>query len=237
MRRLIAAVLSGICALPAHALDIRPVSVSVPAGPAHAELWLDNPGPTAWTGQARLYRWTQEGDEERLAAAQEVVVSPVHLAVAAGQGQRLRVVRLGDAPQDTQQAYRLILTPAPTAGDGLARYSLPVFLEPATGAPPASRLHGAASGSPAAPRLHLYNDGDAHAHLAELVFVDAQGRRQLLIEGLAGYVLPHSHRSWALPARPDGYAGGRFRARMDHAEEAALPSSPPEIAAAAQAEL
>jgi len=144
---------------------------------------------------------------------------------------------LGDAPQDTQQAYRLILTPAPAAGDGLARYSLPVFLEPATGAPPASRLHGAASSSPAAPRLHLYNDGDAHAHLAELVFVDARGGRQVLIEGLAGYVLPHSHRSWALPARPDGYAGGRFRARMDHAEEAALPSSPPEIAAAGQAEL
>ncbi|MCS4279394.1 fimbrial biogenesis chaperone [Stenotrophomonas rhizophila] len=237
MRRLLAALLAGVCTFPAHALDIRPVSVSVPAGPAHAALWLDNPEPTAWTGQARLYRWTQQGDEEHLLPGTEVAVSPAHLAIPAGRRQRLRVVRLGAAPHDAQQGYRLILTPAPGAAPAQPRYSLPVFLEPATGTPPTSRLRVIAEGSPALPRLRLYNDGDAHAHLADLVFVDEQGRRQPLIDGLAGYVLPHSHRSWALPSRPDGYAGGRFRARLDHAAEAALPAAAPEIAAPAQAGL
>lgn len=237
MRRLLAALLAGACTLPAYALDIRPVSVSVPAGPAHAALWLDNPEPTAWTGQARLYRWTQQGDEEHLLPATEVAVSPAHLAIAAGQSQRLRVVRLGAAPRDAQQGYRLILTPVPGTAPAQPRYSLPVFLEPATGTPPTSRLRVIAEGSPALPRLRLYNDGDAHAHLADLVFVDEHGRRQPLIDGLAGYVLPHSHRSWALPARPDGYAGGRFRARLDHAAEAALPGAVPEIAAPAKAGL
>jgi len=237
MRRLLAALLAGACTLPAYALDIRPISVSVPAGPAHAALWLDNPEPTAGTGQARLYRWTQQGDEEHLLPATEVAVSPAHLAIPAGRRQRLRVVRLGAAPRDAQQGYRLILTPVPGAAPAQPRYSLPVFLEPATGTPPTSRLRVIAEGSPALPRLRLYNDGDAHAHLADLVFVDEHGRRQPLIDGLAGYVLPHSHRSWALPARPDGYAGGRFRARLDHAAEAALPGAVPEIAAPVQAGL
>jgi len=79
-------------------------------------------------------------------------------------------------------------------------------------------------GSPSAPRLRLYNDGDGHAHLADLVFVDAHGRRHPLIEGLAGYVLPRSARSWDLPPRPDGYAGGQFRARLNGAAEAPLPA-------------
>ncbi|MEN5223140.1 hypothetical protein [Stenotrophomonas sp. TWI602] len=77
-------------------------------------------------------------------------------------------------------------------------------------------------GSPSAPRLRLYNDGDGHAHLADLVFVDAHGRRHPLIEGLAGYVLPRSARSWDLPPRPDGYAGGHFRARLNEAADAPL---------------
>lgn len=237
MRLLLALLWWGLCTLPVHALDIRPANVAVPAGPAHADLWLDNPEPTAWTGQARLYRWTQEGDEERLVPAAEVAISPAQLDIGAGQGQRLRVIRLGAAPQRAQQGYRLILTPAAGAAPGLPRYSLPVFLEPATEVPPVSRLGVIAAGSPAAPRLQLYNNGDGHAHLADLVFVDDRGRRQRLIDGLAGYVLPHSRRSWALPARPDGYAGGRFRARLDHAEEAPLSAAAPEIAAPAQAGL
>ncbi len=85
--------------------------------------------------------------------------------------------------------------------------------------------------------LRLYNEGAAHAHLADLVYVDARGRRQPLIDGLAGYVLPHSTRSWALPPRPDGYANGRFLARLDHAAEAILAAPPAEIAARAGAGL
>lgn len=236
MRGLRATLLSCLFTLPAHALDIRPVSVSVPAGPAHAELWLDNAESTSWSGQARLYRWEQAGDQERLLPANDVAVSPAHLTLAPGQRQRVHVVRLGSAPEAAQQGYRLVLTPGPDAAAGTARYSLPVFLEPQT-PDPRSRLRVAAAGSPDDPVLRLYNEGDAHAHLAELAFVDAQGRRQTLITGLAGYVLPHSTRSWALPPRPDGYAGGRFHARQDHAADGVLATSGPEIAPLAGAGL
>lgn len=51
MRPAAALVLGALAALPVHALQISPVRVSVPAGPAHAELWLAN--PTAQPGLAR----------------------------------------------------------------------------------------------------------------------------------------------------------------------------------------
>jgi len=222
MRQAAALVLAALAALPVHALEIRPVRVSVPAGPAHAELWLANPDGTAWSGQACLYRWEQAGDQEKLMPAADLAVSPTRLEIAPGQRQRVRVVRLGAVPDAVQQAYRLVISPDP--GVGNARYSLPVFVEPDRLTLPVPRLQVGTGGSPSAPRLHLYNDGDGHASLADLVFVDAQGRRQPLIDGLAGYVLPRSARRWDLPPRPDGYAGGQFRARLNGAAEAPLPA-------------
>ena len=220
MRPAAALLLGALAALPVYALEISPVRVSVPAGPAHAELWLANPDGAAWSGEARLYRWEQAGDQERLVPAADLAVSPTRLEIAPGQRQRVRVVRLGAVPDAVQQGYRLVISPDP--GAGVARYSLPVFVEPDRPGVPLPRLQVGTDGSPSAPRLRLYNDGDGHAHLADLVFVDAHGRRHPLIEGLAGYVLPRSARSWDLPPRPDGYAGGQFRARLNEAAEAPL---------------
>lgn len=222
MRRPAALALGVLAAWSVHALEIRPVRVSVPAGPAHAELWLTNPDGAPWSGQARLYRWEQAGDQEQLVPATDLAVSPARLEIAPGQRQRVRVVRLGAVPAAVQQGYRLVISPDTGVGD--TRYSLPVFVEPDRPVPPVPRLQVGTEGSPSAPRLHLYNDGDGHAGLADLVFVDAQGRRQPLIDGLAGYVLPRSARRWELPPRPDGYAGGRFRARLNDAAEALLPA-------------
>jgi len=233
MRWLLVVALSALVPLSARALEISPLSISVPAVPAHAELWLANPAGTPWTGQARLYRWEQEGDQERLQADDTLVVSPAQLRIAPGQRQRLRLVRLGAAPTAAEQGYRLVISPGADAGADATRVSLPVFLEPQAPAAPSSRLRVALAGPASAPLLRLYNDGAGHAHLADLVFVDPQGRRHALIDGLAGYVLPRSTRGWPLPARPEGYAGGRFRARLDHAGEADLPAAAANIAGSA----
>lgn len=152
--------------------------------------------------------------------AADLAVSPTRLEIAPGQRQRVRVVRLGAVPDAVQHGYRLVISPDP--GAGVARYSLPVFVEPDRPGVPLPRVRVGTDGNPSAPRLRLYNDGDGHAHLEDLVFVDAHGRRHPLIEGLAGYVLPRSARSWDLPPRPDGYAGGQFRARLNDAADAPL---------------
>lgn len=223
MRPTTALALGALAALPVHALEISPVRVSVPAATAHAELWLANPDGATWSGQARLYRWEQAGDQERLVPAADLVLSPARLEIAPGQRQRVRLVRLGAVPDAVQQGYRLVISPNPGTGD--ARYSLPVFVEPDRPALTLPRLQVDTNGSPSSPRLRLYNEGDGHACMADLVFVDAQGHRHPLIDGLAGYVLPRSARRWDLPQRPDGYAGGQFRARVNDADEALLPTA------------
>lgn len=221
----------------AGALQLSVGSVQVPADRADAELWLDNPDPAPWSGQARLYRWEQHEDAEQLQPAEDVALSPSILEIPPGQRQRLRVVRLGAAPAQVQQAYRLVITPDPALPATTApRYSLPVFLDPPAAPEVASMLQiRVRPGSSA--QLQLYNGGPRHAHLADLVFIDSRGSRQVMIAGLAGYVLPYQRRTWTLPARPDHYAAGRFRARLDHAAEADLPELNPEIAASTRSGL
>lgn len=224
----------GLClhAADTRALQLSASTVLLPADQADAEVWLDNPEPVPWSGQARLYRWEQEEDAERLQPAEDVALSPSVLDIAPGQRQRLRVVRLGAAPAQVQQAYRLVISPDPALPAATApRYSLPVFLDPVA-VPVAVPLLQARVRPGTSDQLQLYNGGPRHAHLAELVFIDRHGERQVVIDGLAGYVLPRQTRVWPLPPRPDHYAGGRFRARLDHAAEADLSSPPPEIAAA-----
>lgn len=220
----------------ARALQLSSTGVLLPAGQADADLWLDNPDPVRWSGQARLYRWEQEDNDERLQPAEDVALSPSVLDIGPGQRQRLRVVRLGAAPAQVQQAYRLVISPDQALPATAPRYSLPVFLDPLQAPAMAPALQARLQPGLDA-RVQLYNGGARHAHVADLVFVDRTGARQVVIEGLAGYVLPGRRRTWALPFRPDQYVGGHFQARLDHAAEAALPSLAPEIAAPAQAGL
>ncbi len=221
----------------ARAVQLSTTRVLLPAGQADVDLWLDNPDPVRWSGQARLYRWEQEENDERLQPAENVALSPSVLDIAPGQRQRLRVVRLGAAPEQVQQAYRLVISPDPALPAATApRYSLPVFLDPLQAPAVAPALQARLQPGLAA-HVQLYNGGARHAHVADLVFVDRTGARQVVIAGLAGYVLPRQTRTWALPFRPDQYVGGHFQARLDHAAEAALPAAAPEIAAPAQAGL
>lgn len=219
----------GMVAAPAGALELSAHRVVLAATQSDAALWLDNPGPERWIGQARLYRWEQDAHDERLVPTTELVLSPAVLEIGAGQRQRLRVVRLTAPPAQTQQAYRLVLSPAPSQPAQAPRYSLPVFLDPLTEPAADPPLQARVNPGPI-PQLQLYNGGHRHAHLADLVFVDSTGRRHRVIVGLAGYVLPGRQRAWPLPPRADGYAGGQFRARLDHAPEAMLATAPAEIA-------
>ncbi|MCF7749903.1 fimbria/pilus periplasmic chaperone [Bacillus subtilis subsp. subtilis] len=218
-----------LAAAPLHALELSAHGIVLGATQTDTELWLDNPGPAPWIGQARLYRWEQHEHDEHLRPADELVLSPAVMEIGAGQRQRLRVVRLAAPPEHTQQAYRLVISPDPRLPARTPRYSLPVFLDPL--AAPTANPPLQAWVAPGAPlQLQLYNGGHRHAHLADLVFVDATGQRQMLIAGLAGYVLPGRQRAWPLPPRADGYAGGRFQARLDHAAEAILTPPPAPIA-------
>lgn len=216
-----------LLAAPAQALQLSRHGVELPAGDSNDALWLINDETTEWTGHATVYRWDQPGQGDTLQPADDLAVSPAQLRIAPGQRQRLRIVRLGPAPDRDERAYRLLIAPQAGAPPGRAeRHSLPVFLQPEAPARPLA-LQATLQARPGQPaRLRLYNGGNLHARLADLSFIDAQGHDHLLLPGLAGYVLAGSGSSWLLPPRDGGYAGGRFRARLADGSETVLAPAP-----------
>lgn len=210
----------------AHALEVSPLRVTLPPGQRDGELWLHNDAAQPWSGQARLYRWEQREDAELLTPAQDVVLSPARLALAPHARQRVRVVRLGPAPA-AEQGYRLVLRAGPESPP--LQVSLPVFLagpQPSPRPALSARLQDAAGHA----TLALYNAGTGHARLADLTFIGPDGRAQLLLPDLAGYVLAGSIRRWTLPGPATRYAGGRFQARIGDADADDIPAAAPPIA-------
>lgn len=210
----------------AQALEVSPLRIALRPEQRDSELWLHNETAQPWSGQARLYRWEQSVDAERLTPAQDVVVSPTRLALAPNARQRVRVVRIGAAPT-AEQGYRLVLRAGP--GSPPLQVSLPVFVagpQPRPAPALSTDLRDAAGHA----MLVLYNGGTGHARLADLTFIGPDGRATLLLPDLAGYVLAGSTRLWALPGPAAGYAGGRFRARIGDAEPGDLPAGAPPIA-------
>ena len=210
----------------AQALDVSPLRITLPPGQRDGELWLHNDAAQPWSGQARLYRWEQTADAERLTPAQDVAVSPTRLALAPNARQRIRLVRLGPAPE-AEQGYRLVLRAGPDSPP--LQVSLPVFVA-GPQATPRPVLSATLQDSGGHATLALYNAGTGHARLADLTFIGPDGRAQLLLPDLAGYVLAGSLRHWPLPGPAGRYAGGRFQARIGDADAGEIPAAVPSIA-------
>jgi len=222
-----------LLAFPAAALDLLPTTLQLPATGGYTELWLHNPGPTPWHGRVQVWAWDQQPGAERLQASDQILTSPTLIALAPGARQRVWILPRIPAPVAAEQAYRLLLTPDDRRQP---RYSLPLFRGGDTrGERP--QLWAATPADPSQPVLGLHNDGARHARLSELVYEDARGRASLLLPGLAGYVLAARQRNWALPVRADGYAGGRFLARLQDGRQVILQARTPPIAAGAPAGL
>ncbi|MCX2895834.1 fimbria/pilus periplasmic chaperone [Stenotrophomonas lactitubi] len=226
MHRLLPLLLA-LLPMPLQALDLMPTTLRLPAAQGRSELWLHNPGPGHWRGQVQIWAWDQQPGAEHLQRSAQVLASPTLLDLPAGARQRVWLLPASSMPVAAEQAFRIILAPAePT----MPRYSLPLFRgEPADPAPPCLQAEVVANGSQL--MLRLLNGGSAHARLSDLAYEAADGHRSLLLPGLAGYVLASRQRQWQLPPRADGYAGGRFRARLQDGAEVVLAASTTAIAA------
>ncbi|WP_342324870.1 molecular chaperone [Kosakonia sp. BYX6] len=182
------------------------------------ELWIQNQGETPATMQVRIVRWTQEGGLERYQQQNDVVASPPIVRIDKEGKQLIRLIKQVHIPTGKEQAYRIIVDEIPQPEDtanpqiGLKlqmRYSIPLF---AYGQGIQTNTEGAhhAVADPAKlswrvvrdggrPALEVRNDGDVHVRLSK-VRVRQGGQMRQIADGLLGYVLPHSARSWPLPA-------------------------------------
>jgi len=182
------------------------------------ELWIQNQGNSATTMQVRIVRWKQEDGHERYTAQQDVVASPPIVTIGTGSKQLIRLIKQASVPAGIEQAYRIIVDeiPHPDAkaepAIGLKlqmRYSIPLFVY-GQGVPTIKEgAHHAlaetqnlswrvmqAGGQPA---LEVRNRGDVHVRLSQ-VALEQGGQKRTVAEGLLGYVLPGSTRSWPVPA-------------------------------------
>jgi fimbrial chaperone protein len=226
MRRLLL-LLAAVLPTAAQALELVPTTLNLPAAQGRTELWLHNPGPGHWRGQVQIWAWDQQPGAEHLQRSAQVLASPTLLDLPAGARQRVWLLPASSAPVAAEQAFRIILAPAEPA---MPRYSLPLFRsEPVGPTPPCLRAELVVNGSQF--MLRLFNGGTGHARMSDLAYEAAGGHRSLLLPGLAGYVLAARQRQWQLPPRADGYAGGRFHARLQDGTEVILAAQTPAIAA------
>jgi len=196
-------------------LQLQPTSVTLQPGEQEATVWIDNAGPAALDARARVFHWQQVDGEERLAPTPQVAVSPPIISVPPGGRQRLRIVPQSIPRDGREHGYRLIVDQLPGApGSPAVRYSLPLFAPATTtGRPQLTARLEPMDGRRA--RLRIDNHGRRHARLVELSHLDADGRRQVLVPDLAGYVLAGRYKYWTLPGPAGRFDRGRFEALVD----------------------
>ena len=195
-----------------------PIEPWLAADAKATELCIQNQGNSATTMQVRIVRWKQEDGHERYTAQQDVVASPPIVTIAAGSKQLIRLIKQASVPAGVEQAYRIIVDEIPQAdvkaepAIGLKlqmRYSIPLFVygqgiptikEGAHHAVVETRnLSWRVTQAGGQPALEVQNRGGVHVRLSQ-VALEQGGQKRTIAEGLLGYVLPGSSRSWPIPA-------------------------------------
>lgn len=217
----LAGVLSGVASagqVQAATILLWPIDPWLAADANATELWIQNQGNSATTMQVRIVRWKQEGGYERYSAQQDVVASPPIVTIQKGNKQLIRLIKQGAVPASVEQAYRIIVDeiPQPDAKTAPAiglklqmRYSIPLFVygqgiptlkEGAHHALVETRsLSWRVTQEGGQPALQVRNQGDVHVRLSQVSLTQG-GQKRTVAEGLLGYVLPGSTRSWPIPA-------------------------------------
>lgn len=184
----------------AQALLVEPVSIRLAPGQMASALTVTNQGDTDSAFQIRGYVWSQEGDEDKLAPTDELLVSPPIGTIAAGASQVVRVV-LRHPPQDREATYRILFDQIPPpAAPGTVRIalrlSIPIFALPATRAAP--HLQWRIVREKDAAYLVGVNDGNAHERVREIAVAVADGVTLKADANQLPYILAGATRRWRL---------------------------------------
>ena len=202
------------CGVPlAASLQVAPVLVEVPAPGAAATLKLRNEGNRPLNAQIRIFQWTQVDGVDTLTPTNDVAASPPLASLRPNTDYTVRIVRTNKAPAAKEESYRLLIDELPERAAGQTvsvnialRYSIPVFFTAPGGAPP--KLNWEIQQRANKPVIVANNAGDRRIRLSRLKLTDARGGVANFGDGLAGYVLGHSTRTFAIPANAKGFGAG-----------------------------
>lgn len=213
------AALATPCAAQAAALRVSPILIDAGSENA-AAVTLRNQDPRPMNAQVRVYRWTQRDGQDELTPTDDVVASPPILSVAPNEDYTIRLQRVADHEPAAEEAYRVVIDELPNPNrqrNGtvaiVLRYVVPAFYFPADTAQPRLRWSLGQRGGHVV--LIAENTGEKRAQIVDLG-LQGGGHTRTVVRGLAGYVLGHSIKEWAL----DGAAMGPGRmtvvATSDH---------------------
>lgn len=198
-----------LCVAGANAatLTISPVSVFLDSGQTSALLEVKNLEPQQITLQARIYGWSQSGNEDLLVPTSGIIMSPPIATIPAGGSQTFRLLLRPSAKADTgrERHYRILLDEIPAANTGPARVSfamrssIPVFVMPPKPASSALVWRAARDGNGAV-IITATNATGAYDRIFELAVIHPDGSVEHgVMRGTNSYVLPHAERQWVLP--------------------------------------
>lgn len=198
----------------ASGLQVSPISLSLQAKENASGLTLSNTGNDVVHAQVRVYDWSQNEQGDQLTTSRGLLVSPPMLELKPGEQQLIRVIRAKAPPSGVgavEASYRLSIDElpiqSPTQKTGLQfalSYSLPVFVNPVGVTKTMPQLQWCYSPKADGEQidLHVSNNGNGHAQLASLSYIDAADNDTAIHQGLLGYVLPGASMHWTLKFPP-----------------------------------
>ncbi|WP_348264702.1 fimbria/pilus periplasmic chaperone [Telmatobacter sp. DSM 110680] len=198
-------VLATSLAAGAQVLSVQPVNIFLAPGQSATTLTVTNQGASKTAVQIRAYAWSQHGDDDKLAASEQVVVSPPIAMIDPGSSQVVRLIlRLPPLGNDPEATYRILVDQIPPPAEPgivhvVLRLSIPIFALPPTRTFPNVQFHVEVN----AGQIYLtgMNTGLRHESIREIELSTQDGRKFKSAPGLSPYILAGVTRRWNIIAQ------------------------------------
>jgi fimbrial chaperone protein len=209
----------------AASLQVAPISVAFSPQEKAKEIWLTNTSERPIRAQTRVLIWSQVAGQDQVNPTRDLVASPSITEIKAGEQQLIRIIRI--APQNTavEQTYRLLIDELPSSAQAdaqtglqlLLQYSIPVFIQPSDSIAMRNGLTllNQVNFQYQNQQLIVKNNAKSHIRISELIYINPNGERIPLINGLVGYALAGQSMRWDIPESKKILPNGKFEARIN----------------------
>ena len=209
----------------AASLQVAPISVAFSPQEKAKEIWLTNTSERPIRAQTRVLIWSQVAGQDQVNPTRDLVASPSITEIKAGEQQLIRIIRI--APQNTavEQTYRLLIDELPSSAQAdaqtglqlLLQYSIPVFIQPTDSIAMRNGLTllNQVNFQYQNQQLIVKNNAKSHIRISELTYINPNGERIPLINGLVGYALAGQSMRWDIPESKKILQNGKFEARIN----------------------
>ncbi len=212
-------------AVSAASLQVSPISLQFLLSETAKEIWLTNTSEQAIRAQTRVLEWTQNDNKDVLNPTREIVASPAVTEIPAGGRQLIRVIKRTEFDTRQEQSYRLIIDELPNAKKTddqvglqlLLQYSVPVFFQSKQDIDIKNNITALTQVqfSYNNHKLTAENNANSHIRLSQLSYINPNGEKIPLVNGLLGYALAHQTMSWDIPTNKNMLPNGKFEARIN----------------------